>query len=108
MSNEIEFRIKPGPKCEQIQKIISKSGIPIADIKDRSIVCTASRAHYGRCSHWIISVEGTPPRGTIIFDTNRYTPGTAFLLIQDKCKRLTGKSYEIVCAFVSDFLPSGE
>jgi hypothetical protein len=108
MSDQIECRIEPGPKCEALQKLIAKSGIPLKDIKDRSIVCTASRAHYGRCSHWIISVEGTPPRGTIIFDTNRYTPGTAFLLIQETSKRLSGKSYEIVSAFVSEFLAADE
>lgn len=108
MSDKIECRIEPGPKCEALQKLIAKSGIPLKDISHRSLICTASRAHYGGCSHWMISVEGTPPRGTFIFDTNRYTPGVAFLLVQDSCKRMTGKSYDVVAAFVAEFLAASE
>lgn len=103
-----EIRIESGPICQPLQNLIAKSGIPLNDIQGRSIICTAIRAHYGECSHWVISVEGTPPRGTIIFDTNRYTPGTAFLLIQDRSKLLRGKSYEIVERFVDECLAEHE
>lgn len=106
--SKLECRIEPGPKCEEIQRLIAKTGIPMRDIQGRTIVCTASRAHYGACSHWMISIEGTPPRGTIIFDTNRYTPGVAFLLVQDRVKRLTGKAYDVVENFVAEFLAGAE
>lgn len=109
MKDRIECRIEPGPKCVPLQTLIAdKTCIPISDIEGRSIICTSVRAHYGACSHWIVSVEGTPPRGTIIFDVNRYIPGTAYLIYEDSCKKLTGKSYRIVGEFVDEFLRADE
>ncbi|CAB4191154.1 hypothetical protein UFOVP1229_8 [uncultured Caudovirales phage] len=108
MSKKSELRVEPCQNAIAIKGLIAKNGVSFDDIMDRSIICTASRAQYGTCSHWIISVEGSPPRGTIIFDTVRYTPGVAFLVIQDRSKRLTGKSYDIVSAFVAEFLAKHE
>jgi hypothetical protein len=89
------------PRCAPIQALIAKkTGIPAKDIDCRPIICTASIARYGECSHWIISVEGSPPRGTILYDTEGYTPGEAFIVCQTTCKKLTGRSYDIVQRFV--------
>lgn len=104
MSTKSEIRVEPCPNTKALQELIAASGIPLNDVKNRSIICTASRARYEKCSHWIISVEGSPPRGTIIFDTARYTPGVAFLVVQNRVKRITGKSYNIVDEFVAEFL----
>lgn len=108
MSKKSEIRVEPCPATDALLELIAKNGIPIDDIKGRSIICTASRARYEMCSHWIISVEGSPPRGTIIFDTHRYTPAVAFLVIDSHVKRLTGKSYNIVGKFVTECLSEHE
>lgn len=109
MSTKIEFEIKHCPESESVYKIFNSCGVihAVGDVESRKLICTQSRAAYGECSHWIISVCGYPPRGTIVFDTTRRVEGVAFMIVINKCVLMTQKQYDIVAKFINDMLPTG-
>lgn len=78
----------------------SMTKINLADLRSRPLIVAEVRAAYGDVSHWVLSVEGTPPRGTIIFCEERYITPAAWLILQDRIKRITGKKHELLSRFV--------
>jgi len=94
-----------GPRLKSLYKLISRRGrIPLSDMIDRPLICCGIPAHYGTVSHWVLSVEGTPPRGTIVFDVNRYSLPQVLLTVQQAVYRIRGRQYETVEAFVDEHL----
>jgi len=95
------------PLINLYQLIARKTHIPWKDMAERPLIVSNCKAHYGAVSHWFLSVQGTPPRGTIIFGTDRYTPPKCWLLLQQTMKSITGKDYWIVDEFIKTLNAAG-
>jgi len=112
--------VTPDDSCEQWCKLMELllrnvgrmcPNFDMSDVRSRRLICTSSDSKYGHTGHWIISVEGTPPRGTILFDNTRYSvvvSPAAVLMCRTATKRLTGKDYKAVEAFARSYLPELE
>lgn len=80
-----------------------------ADIEDRQIIITAIRGDYGKVSHFAISVNGSPPRGTIIVekrhcdDSRKYGFAVAFDECVLKRLRVSSKSRKVVWEFLDKY-----
>ena len=98
------YRI-PSKDCEPLLDLIArKMQISQKDMAGRDVLCTPILSDYGCHSFWTISIEGSPPRGTVIFDCVRYCDPIAFLVYQGEFKGLKGKDYDVVDDFVDQFL----
>lgn len=80
-----------------------------ADIEDRQIIITAIRGDYGKVSHFAISVNGSPTRGTIIVEKGGGVDSREFdlaiAIYRDEVKRLRvrGKSRKVVWEFLDKY-----
>lgn len=63
----------------------------IASFKDRPLVCTPYNGNHGTISGWVICVNGSPPRGTMLIKILSSSQLDAFYIADDKCKNITGK-----------------
>src|SRR4051812_48176811 len=80
------------------------TNIPLRDLAGREVVCTPCGGNYGCVAYWLLAVNGSPPRGTILFDANGYTPTIAFLIDAERSRRLGAAQARIVEVFVRRFL----
>jgi hypothetical protein len=75
-----------------------------SDLYARPIICTPIGGCYGKISAWVVTVEGTPPRGTLFIGQSRYIPDDVFFIDQDRCRRLGMNDAEIVREFEAAIL----
>ena len=70
------------------------------DIAGREIVCTPYGGNYGRAG-WVIVVNGSPPRCTIIYEHGAEKP---VAIVSDRSRRLGTEQAKIVQLFVATTL----
>lgn len=74
------------------------------DIENRNVAITAILGTGSTASHFVISVEGTPPRATVIVDAqfiNNGEYGTVLAFFSfSRIRRVRGKIHKIVCDFL--------
>lgn len=62
-----------GPNNLEIRKVVFDiSGIRDALDTARAVVCVPVIACYGRPSLWVVSIDGSPPRGTLMLRTDHF------------------------------------
>lgn len=103
-----EYRFNRPERDLMIDYLCKKSGLSKDQLTKRPLICTPTRGHYGAVSLWVMEFEGTPCHGAIVFDTTRYSFGAAILIVQDRVKKITGKVYETIRAFVDTHLMQHE
>ena len=68
---------------------------------DRTLNVTPVFADYGNPSMWILSVEGSPPKGTILWPVGADCPRGGWIIRLGKSKRLRGCDEKIVALFLA-------
>ena len=66
------------------------------DVLDREIICTPCDGAYG-LAWWVVAVNGSPPRGTLVLSENQISPDPSFASVfliadDDFCRKLRGRS----------------
>lgn len=94
-------------ESKPIKKVISKIvKLSDFDMEEREVVVTAIRGAYNGVSHFVISVNGSPPRGNILVDANLAIGGTAMAFFNvSEAKKFRGKNYEAICDFLKSKIP---
>lgn len=89
-------------ESKPIKKVISKVvRLSDFDMEEREVVVTAIRGSHGSISHFVISVNGSPPRGNILVDANLAIGGTAMAFFNvSEAKKFRGKNYIAICDFL--------
>jgi hypothetical protein len=67
------------------------------DTLSRPIVCTPIKANNETISQWVISVNGSPPKGTLVIDGKGHASDPVFLLRMN-FKRVGATNATLVCA----------
>jgi hypothetical protein len=63
------------PELEDLRRLMVRmSGGTRQDMGNRTIVCTPCGGCYERVLYWLIVANGSPPRGTMLFDTDDGVP----------------------------------
>jgi hypothetical protein len=79
--------------------------IPHKDMVGREVVCTPVAGAYETLAYWVIVVNGSPPRGTIIYEP-RYDE--FFLICDGSLRKLPVRHRAKVCNFVKVYLKDME
>src|SRR5262245_21326521 len=58
------------------------------DTRERELVCTPCGGNYGSVAYWVIAVNGSPPRGTILFGGHFDSPADIFFFDQSRGRHL--------------------
>jgi hypothetical protein len=70
------------------------------DIVSRELICTPCGGNYGSLAAWVVSVNGSPPKGIIFIGQCRYSNADdVFLIYGAKSKRLGFAQANIVRRF---------
>jgi len=79
----------------------------VADFKSRPLVCTPYKANHGVVSGWVICVNGSPPKATLLID--QFSSPLIAFHIADKPKKIRGpKQLETIKEFFTDHLKGKE
>lgn len=74
----------------------------IADHQKRDLVCTPFGGHAGMRAGWIICVDGSPPKGTVVFFDRE--PEAFYLRANGDCKNLPASQLRLVMEFFAKHL----
>jgi hypothetical protein len=75
-------------------------------VRGREVVCTPVGGHYEHVAYWVLALNGSPPRGTILYPARRDIGGPAFLINQQSARRLGEQQQDVVEEFVRTYLPA--
>lgn len=75
-----------------------------SDTRQRELICTPCGGNYGSVAYWVIAVNGSPPRGTILFGSHYDLPPDIFFIDQCRSRRLGQSQCGVVKDFVNCFL----
>jgi hypothetical protein len=89
------------------QMIADAMRIPRHDLEGREIVCTPCGGRYGRVAYWLLTVNGSPPRGAVLYDAGRNATPVAFLIAGCQSRRLGASQARAVERFVATYLAGG-
>lgn len=70
----------------------------------RDLVCTPCGGHYGSVAAWVIAVNGSPPRGMIVYNPHFDIPITAYWVGVEKSRRLGNGQAKVVKKFADEHL----
>ena len=95
--------IEPG-RCDGPLKVLlsERTGVSFETLADRPIVCTPIMNEYAIPAYWVLTIKGTPPKGTIIYDTQEFDLAVVYVLWADKSRKLNEREVEIVEQFIND------
>ncbi len=73
----------------------SWSAKSIADYKKRDLVCTPFAGNYGTTAGWVICVNGSPPKGTLlVFDSG--PPNSPAFYIHSTSRRISSEQQSAI------------
>lgn len=79
----------------------------VRDSRERDLVCTPYGGTYETVAGWVIVVEGSPARGTILIDGLFISAiPQVFFIDEGKSRRLGSEQARIVCTFAKLHLPN--
>jgi hypothetical protein len=91
-----------------LRELIAKMGkYTGTDMANRAIICTPGAGDYGHITSWVITVEGSPPRGTIfisVLDDVLSVIHSIFFVDAGKSRRLGDKQRIVVNRFLDMIL----
>lgn len=95
--------IEPGMGDGPLKVMLSERiGIRFETLADRPVVCTPIMNDCTTPAYWVLTVKGTPPKGTIIYNTQEFDPAVVHVLWEDKARKLNEREVEIVEQFMND------
>lgn len=99
---------EPEAPADALRKLVDH-WVPRQDVMTRELVCTPVRANGGTLSNWVVSVEGSPPRGTLLLPSMAGQSDYYFISFQGDMKKVTSsRQRETVKAFRSRYLSEAD
>jgi hypothetical protein len=78
-----------------------------AGFMSRDLVCTPYLGNYGEVAGWVICVNGSPPKGTLVLSADNPDDAPVIYFTGTQTKTLHHKQKEIVRAFFDEYLRDG-
>jgi hypothetical protein len=89
---------------EDFYRLLARlSGNPFRELAGRAVVCTPCGGNYGKVAYWLLVVNGSPPRGTVLFEAGTDPWPVAYALAGGS-RKLGAAQARTVSAFVKEFL----
>ena len=96
MSVRHKVSLSTGPLAEVARLIARRRGIPAQDIEGREWIVTEERAAYDAPTLRLLSINGSPPRGTIVLSHPDYADRSGWLYAGQRFHTLTARELKIV------------
>lgn len=58
--------------------------------KERALICTPYVGGYGTIYGWVVCVNGSPPKGSLLIKNLQANPVTAFYMMEYSVKKVSG------------------
>ena len=98
----IEQREALAESVRELSRHLSGGG---SDYLERALICTPVLGSYKTVSHWIICLEGSPPRGLFVISLDEGVSSGASTFVDDgRAKRLGSTQSAILFRFKEEFL----
>lgn len=84
------------------KKVLGK--LSDSNMTDRTIVCTPILGNYGKVSHWILTVRGSPPPGHVVIDAE-FPDNTPLYFDSGRTRRIKNRNdAQVIREFQREFL----
>lgn len=94
----------------QFRTLVSHlTGISLKQLSNREVVCTPCGGNYGQVAYWLLVINGSPPRGAIVYRPSTEVDGPCATLVEcdSRSKRLGDAQCNIIREFAKTFLHKG-